>query len=101
MEIIRNKVNGLEGKAVHLSCGPKELGSRPSANVLFRSVAPIYGSRVISLILTGMYYDRADGAEEIKKMRGKIIARSPKFICGIWNAWRDCKTKPGRYRAPG
>jgi len=76
MEIVRNKVNSLEEEAVHLSCGPKELGSRPSVNVLFRSIAPIYGSRVISLILTGMNCDGADGAEEIKKMGGKVIAEA-------------------------
>lgn len=76
MEIARNKVNGFEEERVHLSCGPKELGSRPSANVLFRSVASIYGSRVISLVLTGMNCDGADGAEEIKKMGGKVIAEA-------------------------
>lgn len=76
MEIVRNKVNGFEEETVHLSHGPKELGSRPSANVLFRSVASIYGSRVISLILTGMNCDGADGAEEIKKMGGKVIAEA-------------------------
>lgn len=67
MEIVRNKVNGFGEDTVHLSCGPKELGSRPSVNVLFRSVARIYGPRVISLVLTGMNCDGADGAEEIKK----------------------------------
>jgi len=76
MEIVRNKVNGLEEEAVHLSCGPKELGSRPSVNVLFRSVAMVYGPRVISLVLTGMNCDGADGAEEIKKMGGKVIAEA-------------------------
>ncbi|BBL66115.1 MULTISPECIES: protein-glutamate methylesterase/protein-glutamine glutaminase [Methanosarcina] len=74
MEIVRNKVNGFGEDTVHLSCGPKELGSRPSVNVLFRSVARIYGPRVISLVLTGMNCDGADGAEEIKKMGGKVIA---------------------------
>jgi two-component system chemotaxis response regulator CheB len=85
MEISRNKVNGFEEDTVHLSCGPKELGSRPSANVLFRSVASIYGSRVISLILTGMNCDGADGAEEVKKMGGKVIAeaRSSCVIYGM------------------
>jgi len=76
MEIVRNKVNSLEEEAVHLSCGPKELGSRPSVNVLFRSIAPLYGSRVICLVLTGMNCDGADGAEEIKKMGGKVIAEA-------------------------
>ncbi len=76
MEIVRNKVKGLEEEVVHLSCSPKELGSRPSVNILFRSVAPVYGPRVISLVLTGMNCDGADGAEEIKKMGGKVIAEA-------------------------
>lgn len=76
MEIVRKNVDGLEEETVHLSCGPKELGSRPSVNVLFRSIAPIYSSRVISLILTGMNCDGASGAEEIKRMGGKVIAEA-------------------------
>lgn len=76
MEIIQKTVNCRKKEIVHLSCGPKELGSRPSVNALFRSIAPIYGSRVISLVLTGMNCDGADGAEEVKKMGGKVIAEA-------------------------
>ncbi len=85
MEIVQKIVNCRKTEVVHLSCNPKELGSRPSVNALFRSIAPIYGSRVISLILTGMNCDGADGAEEIKKMGGKIIAeaRSSCVIYGM------------------
>lgn len=88
MEIVRNKVKGLEEEVVHLSCSPKELGSRPSVNVLFRSVAPVYGSRVISLILTGMNCDGADGAEEIKKMGGKVIAEA-RSSCVVYGMPRE------------
>ncbi|WP_440954025.1 protein-glutamate methylesterase/protein-glutamine glutaminase [Methanosarcina sp. Mfa9] len=76
MEIVRNKVKGREKDVVSLSRAPKELGSRPSVNVLFRSIAPIYGPRIISLILTGMHCDGAEGAEEIKKKGGKVIAEA-------------------------
>jgi two-component system, chemotaxis family, protein-glutamate methylesterase/glutaminase len=76
MEIVQKTVSGQKKEIVHLSCGPKELGSRPSVNALFRSIAPIYGSRVISLVLTGMNCDGADGAEEVKKMGGKVIAEA-------------------------
>lgn len=76
MEIVRKKVKGREKDVVHLSRTPKELGSRPSVNVLFRSIAPIYGPRIISLILTGMHCDGAEGAEEIKKKGGKVIAEA-------------------------
>ena len=76
MEVVRKKIDDLEEEAVHLSCRPKELGSRPSVNVLFRSVAPIYGPRIISLILTGMNCDGANGAEEIKRMGGRVITEA-------------------------
>ncbi|MCQ1535957.1 chemotaxis response regulator protein-glutamate methylesterase [Methanosarcina sp. KYL-1] len=76
MEIVRKMINGLQREVVHLNRGPKELGTRPSVNVLFRSIAPIYGPRIISLILTGMNCDGAEGAEEIKKMGGKVIAEA-------------------------
>ncbi|MDR7667142.1 chemotaxis response regulator protein-glutamate methylesterase [Methanosarcina sp. Z-7115] len=85
MEIVQKIVDYHKKEVVHLSCSPKELGSRPSVNILFRSIAPIYGPKVISLILTGMNCDGADGAEEIKKMGGKIIAeaRSSCVIYGM------------------
>lgn len=76
MEIIQRTVSGIKGGVVHLSSGPKELGLRPSVNALFRSLAPIYGTKVISIILTGMNCDGADGAEEVKKMGGKVIAEA-------------------------
>lgn len=76
MEIVRKKVRGREKDVVRLSQTPKELGSRPSVNVLFRSIAPLYGPRIISLILTGMHCDGAEGAEEIKKRGGKVIAEA-------------------------
>ena len=76
MEIVQKLEKGIRKQVVHRSSGPKELGSRPSVNVLFRSIAPIYGSRTISLILTGMNCDGADGAAEIKKMGGKVIAEA-------------------------
>jgi len=65
--------------------GPKEMGSRPSVNALFRSIAPIYGSKIVSLILTGMNCDGTDGVEQVKKMRGKVIveAQSSCVIYGM------------------
>ncbi|MGA9188517.1 MAG: chemotaxis protein CheB [Methanosarcina sp.] len=66
MEIVQKIVDYCKKEVVHLSCGPKELGSRPSVNTLFRSIAPIYGPKIISLILTGVNCNGVDGAEEIK-----------------------------------
>jgi two-component system chemotaxis response regulator CheB len=88
MEIVQKTINGRKKEVVHLSCGPKELGSRPSVNALFRSIAPIYGSKIISLVLTGMNCDGADGAEEIKKMGGKVIAEA-QSSCVIYGMPRE------------
>jgi len=47
---------------VHLSQDPTENGHRPSADVLFRSVASEYGNRSMAVIMTGM---GKDGAREM------------------------------------
>jgi len=49
-----------------LSTAEPEHGIRPSVCYLFRSVAKIYGSRAIGILLTGM---GKDGAEGLKLMR--------------------------------
>lgn len=47
---------------VHVSQDPPENGHRPSADVLFRSVAAQYGNRAMAVIMTGM---GKDGAREL------------------------------------
>jgi two-component system chemotaxis response regulator CheB len=49
-----------------LSDGPPVNGHRPSVDVLFASVAQIYGRRAVGVILTGM---GRDGAQGLKQMR--------------------------------
>lgn len=44
-----------------------------------------------------MNCDGADGAEEIKKMGGKVIAEArTKFMCNLRNARRNREAKIGR-----
>lgn len=46
---------------------------RPSADVLFESVADRYGSRAIACVLTGSGSDGATGAKEVRNRGGTVI----------------------------
>ncbi|MFB2921673.1 MULTISPECIES: chemotaxis protein CheB [Aerosakkonema] len=48
---------------------------RPSAEILFKSVAKKYHKRAIAVVLTGANMDGSKGVEAIKKMGGKVIAQ--------------------------
>lgn len=58
-----------------LSQGPPENSCRPAADVLFRSVAEVYGGAVLSVILTGMGSDGLRGTEAIKDASGYSIVQ--------------------------
>jgi len=51
--------------------------SRPSADLLFESVAASYRERAIGVILSGSGSDGAMGAKAIKKMGGTLIVQDP------------------------
>lgn len=56
-------------KKISLSKSEYVNGVRPSADVLFKSVAEEYhGARVLAVILTGMGSDGCEGVRELKKM---------------------------------
>lgn len=63
------------GTIAVLSNSPPVNGHRPSADVLFRSVASEYGSSATGLIMTGMGTDGADGIGEVMKNGGMTIAQ--------------------------
>jgi two-component system chemotaxis response regulator CheB len=54
---------------------PPQKGCRPSVDVLFQSVASVYGKNTIGIILTGMGVDGTEGARILKKKDAFIIAQ--------------------------
>ncbi len=60
---------------VRLNQGPKEHHTRPAIDLLFRSAAQVYGSRVVGVLLTGLLRDGADGLKAIKRHGGLAIVQ--------------------------
>ena len=64
------------GDMVVLSDGPPVNGHRPSADVLFHSVAQEFGLLAVGVLMTGMGDDGAEGLGAIKSAGGMTIAQS-------------------------
>lgn len=54
---------------------PKENFCRPSVDVLFRSVAQVYGPKCLGIVLTGMGQDGLRGCEQLYKLGARIIVQ--------------------------
>jgi len=61
---------------VHLDDHPTDAQHRPAVDVLFRSAAEVYGSRVLGVVMTGMGTDGLLGSAHIKAKGGRIITES-------------------------
>lgn len=62
-------------RSVVLSDAPPVGGFRPSATVLFRSVAAVYGRSAAGVILTGMGQDGCEGLADLRKAGGRVLAQ--------------------------
>ncbi|MEE9258955.1 MAG: chemotaxis-specific protein-glutamate methyltransferase CheB [Nitrospinaceae bacterium] len=71
------------GVTVKTNQAPPENSCRPAVDVLFRSVAEIYGSNVLAIILTGMGQDGLIGCEYIKDGDGQVIVQDEES-CVVW-----------------
>jgi two-component system chemotaxis response regulator CheB len=70
-------------RRIHLNTEPTIWGVRPAVDKLFISGSKVYGSHLLSVVLTGMGKDGAQGTVEIKKAGGITIAED-KSTCTIY-----------------
>ncbi|MEE9140808.1 MAG: chemotaxis response regulator protein-glutamate methylesterase [Alphaproteobacteria bacterium] len=68
-------VEEADGKRIRLSQHPPENFCRPSVDPMLRSLARVYGRRVLSVILTGMGQDGLKGGEAVTEAGGAVIAQ--------------------------
>jgi two-component system chemotaxis response regulator CheB len=62
-------------KMIRLSSAPPENFCRPSVDPMLRSLAKIYGRRLLTVILTGMGHDGLAGGEAVTAAGGAVIAQ--------------------------
>lgn len=60
---------------IHLHEGPPENSCRPAVDILFRSVAAIYGPSILALIMTGMGQDGLRGCQHIRERGGRVLTQ--------------------------
>jgi two-component system chemotaxis response regulator CheB len=70
-------------RRIHLNTEPTVWGVRPAVDKLFISASKVYGSHILSVVLTGMGKDGAQGTVEIKK-NGGITISEDKSTCTIY-----------------
>lgn len=61
-------------RTIYLDSGPPVNSQKPSADVLFESVAEVYGDKAIGVILSGMGRDGAEGLKKMKEAGAKVFA---------------------------
>ncbi len=63
------------GVRTRLTQGPRENSCRPSADVLFDSLAEVYGGGVLGVVMTGMGKDGLRGAERLHACGSSVIVQ--------------------------
>jgi two-component system chemotaxis response regulator CheB len=64
-----------DDRTIALADTPPVHGHRPSATVMFRSVAAVFGRSALAAILTGMGDDGIDGLVDIRRAGGVVVAQ--------------------------
>ncbi len=62
-------------KIVRLSKAPAENFCRPSVDPMLRSLAQLYGRRLLTVILTGMGHDGLHGGTAVREAGGSVVAQ--------------------------
>jgi two-component system chemotaxis response regulator CheB len=70
-------------KLLSTNQGPRENFCRPSVDVLFRSVAAVYGANSLGVILTGMGQDGLKGCEALCAAGASVIVQD-EASCIVW-----------------
>ena len=68
---------------LHMTQESPENHCRPAVDVLFRSVAQVYGAATLALILTGMGYDGLAGCRELSRLGATILAQD-EATSAVW-----------------
>ncbi|MFA6547035.1 MAG: chemotaxis response regulator protein-glutamate methylesterase [Limisphaerales bacterium] len=72
MEVLRIEAD----VRIRINTDSPENSCRPSADVLFRSAAKVYGSGLLGVVLTGMGCDGMKGSQAILAQGGNILAQN-------------------------
>jgi len=72
-----------KGGVIGLNQDPPVWGVRPAVDILFKSIAQNYSAQVVTVVLTGMGHDGAEGVAVLKEKGAKSIAED-KSSCVVY-----------------
>ena len=67
--------SGPSGPVIHLDNGPPVNFCKPCVDLMFESMAEIYGSALLGVVLTGMGVDGARGSQAVRQGGGNVIVQ--------------------------